>query len=234
MDRRTRIEELRVPTDGVVLRGTLEAPGRPRALVVVATVMADGSGGVPATPSLRRCGFATLTIGLVGEREVGASRLRFDTFRLARRLEAVVDAVARRLGGREVPVGYVSEGPGTAAALLASVRDARIRAIVSWRGRPDLAEGIFERVRAPTLLLVAGKTDPVLPYNVAAAARLTGGGELAAVDRRSADPRPALRVAGRLCRDWLAQHLGATRSWSSRRRRGPAAAVRRLDAGAVA
>ena len=70
-------------------------------------------------------------------------------------------------------VGYFGASTGAAAALWAAAEpDARIDAVVSRGGRPDLAWHRLDAVRAPTLLIVGGDDTTVLELNREAARRL--------------------------------------------------------------
>ncbi|MBR7518900.1 phosphoribosyltransferase, partial [Mycobacterium tuberculosis] len=62
-----------------------------------------------------------------------------------------------------LPVGLFGASTGAAAALAAAVAlGARIGAVVSRGGRPDLAGALLAQVRAPTLLIVGGRDMDVL------------------------------------------------------------------------
>jgi pimeloyl-ACP methyl ester carboxylesterase len=56
----------------------------------------------------------------------------------------------------------------------AAVEPADVSAIVSRGGRPDLAGEHLARVSAPTLLIVGGADQPVIPLNEEALRRLRG------------------------------------------------------------
>jgi alpha-beta hydrolase superfamily lysophospholipase len=66
-----------------------------------------------------------------------------------------------------LPVGLFGASTGAAAALrVASELPARIGAVVSRGGRPDLAgEAVLSAVRAPTLLIVGGDDTVTLALN---------------------------------------------------------------------
>ena len=157
---------LRVPTDGVVLEAAVCAPVCPRATVVLAT--AGTSAGNPAetldtlggwpTSRLAARGFALLVIDLLVGSERADPRRRLDVFLLARRLEATTATLRGLPTIGTARIAYLAEGSSAAGALVASLRNPRVAAIVSRNGRPDLAEGILHRVTAPTLLMANAKT----------------------------------------------------------------------------
>jgi len=72
-----------------------------------------------------------------------------------------------------LPLGLFGASTGAAAALTAAaqLRD-RVGAIVSRGGRPDLADGTLDDVRAPTLMIVGGADEGVIELNERALARL--------------------------------------------------------------
>ena len=103
---------------------------------------------------LNRRRIATLLFDLLLPGEDEDRRNVFDVHLLGRRL---VDAV-RWAGGEpevaELPVGLFGASTGAAAALIAAASlGARIGAVVSRGGRPDLANGALRQVKAPTLLI---------------------------------------------------------------------------------
>jgi pimeloyl-ACP methyl ester carboxylesterase len=84
-----------------------------------------------------------------------------------------------------------------------------VRAVVTPGGRPDLADEALPRVTAPTLLIVGGRDDLVLPLNAAALARLRCPKRLEIVPGAThlfAEPG-ALETVARLAADWFAFHL---------------------------
>ena len=63
-------------------------------------------------------------------------------------------------------MGYFGASTGAGAALWAAAEpDARVAAVVSRGGRPDLAAPRLKDVRVPTLLVVGGADDVVLELN---------------------------------------------------------------------
>jgi putative phosphoribosyl transferase len=84
-----------------------------------------------------------------------------------------------------------------------------IAAIVSRGGRPDLAAGRLERVRAPTLLVVGGEDTQVLALNREARAAMRCESELVVVPGAShlfEEPGALEQVADHAAA-WFARHL---------------------------
>ncbi len=111
-----------------------------------------------------------------------------------------------------LPLGLFGASTGAAAALVAAAREPKlVRAVVSRGGRPDLAGPALAEVRAPTLLLVGGRDEPVLGLNRAAAAELTHATavELEVVPGATHlfEERGALERVAELARAWFARHL---------------------------
>lgn len=159
------------------LPGLLTLPPTPRGLVV----FAHGSGSSRLSPrnqqvarALEGAGHATFLFDLLHEAEAGDRRRVFDIPLLA---ERVVEAMAwcdTRPELAAQPLGLFGASTGAAAALVAAARaPARVAAVVSRGGRPDLAVDVLAEVRAPTLLIVGGADMEVLDLNRAALARLT-------------------------------------------------------------
>lgn len=173
-------EPVRVPAGSVTLEGNLAAPSDSRGVVL----FAHGSGSGRHSPrnrfvaeQLRAAGLATLLIDLLTEDEEGIDHytgsLRFDIGMLAGRLVAATDWLCRDSRTTGLSVGYFGASTGGGAALVAAaIRPKVVRAVVSRGGRPDLARDSLAEVQAPTLLIVGGDDEPVIPLNEDAIARL--------------------------------------------------------------
>jgi dienelactone hydrolase len=173
---------VRISAEAVTLDGDLVVPTEARGVVV----FAHGSGSSRHSPRNRRvavglqqAGFATLLMDLLTADEervdLRTHALRFDIPRLAARLTAAVDWLARDHDTTGLAVATFGASTGAAAALItAADRPDRVRAVISRGGRPDLAGDALARVTAPTLLVVGGNDPTVLALNKQAAARLAG------------------------------------------------------------
>ena len=172
--------EIRVTSGIVELNGSLDIPPNARGLVL----FAHGSGSSRLSPRNRRvaqalqnAGLATLLFDLLTREEEAADalngHLRFDIEFLAARLKVATQWAARHERVASLRIGYFGSSTGAAAALVAAGdAPAAIGAVVSRGGRPDLARDALQRVRAPTLLIVGGEDDVVLPLNEMALAKL--------------------------------------------------------------
>ena len=138
--------------------------------------------------------------------------LRFDIELLSRRLVGAVDWLGARPESRDLRIGIFGASTGAAAALNAAAeRPARVAAVVSRGGRPDLAMAALPRVRAPTLLIVGGLDGPVIGMNRRAAAALACEHRLEIVPGAThlfEEPGKLEKVA-QLARTWFRRHLGA-------------------------
>ncbi|EXS68964.1 MULTISPECIES: dienelactone hydrolase family protein [unclassified Sphingobium] len=170
-----------VQPDG--LKGLLGVPVAAKGIVI----FAHGSGSGRLSPrnthvaqGLRDAGLATLLIDLLTPAEEQDRVNVFDIPLLASRLKAATGWVRLLPGMAALPVGYFGASTGAGAALLAaSGPDARIAAIVSRGGRPDLAgSAALAHVRAPTLLIVGSRDLPVIELNRIAQRHLHAENEL--------------------------------------------------------
>jgi dienelactone hydrolase len=203
--------EVSIPTDGPALPGRLRAAEGS----VGTVIFAHGSGSSRFSPRNREVasvleggGLATLLFDLLTEEEATDRALVFDIPLLARRLRAACDFVGSP-GGRSGLIGLFGASTGAAAALVAASEDARVAAVVSRGGRPDLAGGALERVRAPTLLIVGGADEQVLSLNREALDSLACEKDLAVVEGAThlfEEPGALERVAA-LARAWFDRHL---------------------------
>ena len=170
-----------VQPDG--LKGLLGVPVAAKGIVI----FAHGSGSGRLSPrnthvaqGLRDAGLATLLIDLLTPAEEQDRVNVFDIPLLASRLKAATGWVRLLPGMAALPVGYFGASTGAGAALLAaSGPDARIAAIVSRGGRPNLAgSAALAHVRAPTLLIVGSRDLPVIELNRIAQRHLHAENEL--------------------------------------------------------
>ena len=165
-----------IPAGEATLDGWLDVPQHVRGLVV----FVHGSGSSRMSPRnqavaavLNEHGFATLLFDLLTDAESADRRNVFDVGLLARRLRWTLDWAATRSEVRDAPVGLFGASTGAAAAIMvAAAPDARVDAVVSRGGRPDLAEDALGAVRCPVLLIVGGADRPTFVVNELAAARL--------------------------------------------------------------
>jgi len=208
-----QVEEVRVDVGPVVLPGTLAAPPSPRGIVV----FAHGSGSSRHSPrnrsvagTLRRRGFTTLLFDLLTPAEADDRANVFDVPRLASRLLAATTWVRAEGRGAGTPVGYFGASTGGGAALWAAADpSARVAAVVSRGGRPDLAAPRLPHVRCPTLLVVGAADDQVVALNRDAESMLGGEHRLVLVPGATHlfEEPGALDVVARLTGDWFAAHL---------------------------
>jgi putative phosphoribosyl transferase len=207
---------VRVPIGPVALYGDLGLPPRPLGLIL----FAHGSGSSRHSVRnqfvarvLERHGFATLLIDLLTESEEAidqqTAHLRFDIGLLAARLVAIVDWLGRTPETAGLPIGLFGASTGGGAALVAAAERDRVGAVVSRGGRPDLAGPALARVRAPTLLIVGGRDEPVIGMNREAAGQMPGevGFEIVPGATHLFEEPGALERVAALAADWFTRHL---------------------------
>jgi pimeloyl-ACP methyl ester carboxylesterase len=170
------------------LAGDLTVPAVAAGLVL----FAHGSGSSRHSPrnravaaGLHRAGFGTLLLDLLTAAEELAdaqtAALRFDIGLLTRRLTATIDWLDATQPS-SLPMGLFGASTGAAAALAAAAaRPARVRAVVSRGGRPDLAGPVLGQVHTPVLLIVGGRDTQVAEWNQMASRRLTGPSQVRVV-----------------------------------------------------
>jgi putative phosphoribosyl transferase len=207
--------EAQVRAGGVRLGGQLTVPDS----ALGAVVFAHGSGSGRHSPRnrfvasmLNRAGLATLLLDLLTEVEAADQANVFDTLLLARRLSEATRWLREQRATERLPVGYFGASTGAAAALWAAAEpDARIGAMVSRGGRPDLAGPRLAQVTAPTLLIVGGLDDVVLDLNRHAQAQLHCENRLAVVPGATHlfEEPGTLETAAELARDWFVDHLAS-------------------------
>ncbi len=208
-----RDDEVEVRAGTVRLGGHLSVPDGAMGTVV----FAHGSGSGRHSPRnrfvasvLNQAGLATLLFDLLTEAE-GLDRANvFDTVLLADRLGQATRWLREQPGVANLPVGYFGASTGAAAALWAAAEpDARVGAVVSRGGRPDLAGPRLPLVTSPTLLIVGGLDDVVLGLNRQAQAQLHCENRLTVVPGATHlfEEPGTLQAAAELARDWFTDHL---------------------------
>ncbi|MCF4136724.1 phosphoribosyltransferase [Streptomyces sp. Tue 6430] len=205
--------EVGVRAGAVVLRGRLTVPEDAAGVVL----FAHGSGSSRHSPrnrfvaaGLNRAGLGTLVFDLLTEEEEIHRANVFDTGLLARRLADATAWLRGRPGTEEPAVGYFGASTGAAAALWAAAEPgARIAAVVSRGGRPDLAGPRLPAVTAPTLLIVGGHDQLVLDLNREAQARLRCENRLAVVPGATHlfEEPGALEQVTELAGGWFTDHM---------------------------
>jgi putative phosphoribosyl transferase len=208
-------EEVEIPSRGVRLQGQLHLPVPATGVVM----FAHGSGSSRHSPRnrfvasvLQKAGLGTLLLDLLTPGEEHNRANVFDIELLARRLSSATDWLATRADTASCEVGYFGASTGAGAALwAASEPAARIAAVVSRGGRPDLAGPRLSAVTAPTLLIVGSLDYEVLELNRRAKAMLRCPNQLAVVQGATHlfEEPGTLAAAAILARDWFMRYLMA-------------------------
>jgi pimeloyl-ACP methyl ester carboxylesterase len=211
-------QTVRVEAGPVTLEGNLVVPDGVAGVVL----FAHGSGSSRHSPrnqfvarALQDAALATLLIDLLTAREEAVdartAQLRFDIEFLAERLIGATRWLAGFPSTHGLPIGYFGASTGASAALVAAAEQPEpIKAIVSRGGRPDLAGPALPRVQAPTLLIVGGHDDAVLPLNQGALERLGAAQKqlvvVAGATHLFEEPG-ALDEVARLAAEWFSHYL---------------------------
>jgi pimeloyl-ACP methyl ester carboxylesterase len=171
------VSAVEISADEVRLQGELALPAQASGVVL----FAHGSGSSRHSPRntcvarvLREAGLGTLLFDLLTGAEDCDYATRFDISLLTSRLLAATRWIRRESAATALPIGFFGASTGAAAALAAAAQmGARIGAVVSRGGRPDLAGAeALGRVTAPTLLIVGGRDEEVIALNREAYAQL--------------------------------------------------------------
>ncbi len=218
--------EVAIPVGRLFLSGYLAVPAGAEAIVV----FAHGSGSSRRSPRnqyvagvLRESRLATLLMDLLTPEEAGGTGgegARFDVDLLARRLVAATRWLASQAETARLVAGYFGASTGAAAALVAAAAAPdQVRAVVSRGGRPDLAgEGALSMVRAPTLLVVGGRDEPVIATNRAALAHIRVEKQLVVVPGASHlfEEPGTLQAVAHLAAAWFGRFLRVSREAEAR------------------
>lgn len=209
--------DVSVQAGEVALEGILTLPANARGIVV----FAHGSGSSRFSSRNRYVagvlndgGLATLLFDLLTAEEhaidVQTRELRFDIELLSSRMVATLDWLRSEVAVNKLPIGLFGSSTGAAAALNAAAqRPARVAAVVSRGGRPDLTMAALPRVQSPTLLIVGGLDSQVIEMNRAAEAALAAPCrvEIVAGATHLFEEPGTLEQVAALARDWFLEHL---------------------------
>ena len=206
-------EEVEIPSRAMRLQAQLHLPVPAKAVVL----FAHGSGSGRHSPRnryvasvLQQAGLGTLLLDLLTTAEERSRANVFDIELLARRLSSATDWLSTRADTAGCAVGYFGASTGAGAALwAASEPSARISAVVSRGGRPDLAGPRLSAVTAPTLLIVGSLDREVLELNRTAKAMMRCPSQLAVVQGATHlfEEPGTLAAAAILARDWFVDYL---------------------------
>jgi len=206
-----------IPAADITIEGDLVVPSAAAGLVI----FAHGSGSSrfsrrnrAVADVLSEGGFATLLLDLLTREEEAVDQrtgqFRFDIERLAARVIAAIDWSETQHALAPLPIGCFGASTGAAAALMAAAaRPARVHAVISRGGRPDLAGDALPRVKAPTLLIVGGHDEPVIDLNEQARRRLRAPAQTVIVPGATHlfEEPGALEQVARLALEWCRLYL---------------------------
>ena len=208
-----------VPADKIQLDGELVLPPSAKGVVL----FAHGSGSSRFSPRntyvagvLQQRGIGTLLFDLLTREEDQDYETRFDIALLTHRLLAATDWLQTNPKTQTMHLGYFGASTGAAAALqaaalLATMKiGAKINAVVSRGGRPDLAgEVALSGVTAPTLLIVGAADYGVIELNQGAYALMACEKKLVLIPGATHlfEEPGTLQLAASDAADWFAKHL---------------------------
>lgn len=205
---------VRIPGEGGQdIEAELARPTGAGGAVVLCSVPGKEAGGgmEDVAAALHAVGVATLRADAVPHGTKAAGRGdRFYLQTMTERLKALLDWLVRDPRTRGLPLGCVAAGTAGAAAMRLAAERKGVRAVAVLEGRPDLAVAALERVKAPTLLVVAGLDAPLLRLNRRAMRRLRAPVLLEVIPGALHGLREPGGRAMMLARvaDWFGTHLG--------------------------
>jgi putative phosphoribosyl transferase len=215
-------ESVTIPVEaGRQIEADVWVPDRAQGLVV----FAHGSGSSrfssrnrAVAKVLRDRGLGTVLLDLLTREEeqvdIRTAQYRFDIDRLGTRVVAATDWLQDRPELQALSIGCFGASTGSAAALIAAAeRPEVVRAVVSRGGRPDLAGAALPEVKAPTLLIVGGRDEPVIDLNEEAKAAMRSAHvELKIVPGATHlfEEPGTLEQVEQLAGDWFVRYLPST------------------------
>ncbi len=157
---------------------------------------------IDLSEALNESGLGTLLFDLVDPGDGLDGKLEV----LAERLLGASEWVSERWGVAGLPLGYVSSGLGSAAALVAAAElGPELRAVAIRGGRPDLAGPRLGKVEAATFFAFAGDNPVEAEAAISAASRVRGPQRLRNYPSQEG-PNGSWGATPAIC-SWLQWHL---------------------------
>jgi putative phosphoribosyl transferase len=203
---------------GGPLEGNLTGPRGAPGIVV----FAHGSGSSRFSPRnrfvaeiFRAAGLGTFLFDLLTAEEEAlderTAELRFNIPLLAERLVQVTRWLSGQPEGRGLKTGFFGSSTGGGAALVAAANQPDLAtAVVSRGGRVDMAGPALGKLRAPTLLILGERDQPVVRMNQEAAEQMTNAEvklEIVAGATHLFPEPGALEEVANLASGWFKRHL---------------------------
>lgn len=197
-----------VPLDGLMLKGVLSVPKKPKGTVVCV----NSSPHNIVAEQLYKRRFSTLLIDLLtpAEAKTGTCDLHGDIGLLADRLSQIAAWIERHDKIGDHPLGLFGASTAAAAALLVAARQPQtIKAIVCCSGRLNLVEKFLKQVEASVLLIVGSNDPEVLKLNEMALAQLNDRSHLEVLPGAThpVEEPEALEQVAELAARWFEKHL---------------------------
>jgi len=172
------LKPIQIATGKTFLQAELSLPEKPLAVVLIVCGPAgEGEIHTRLSAELSRNSIAALRVNLLAPEEQQldsrTGHFRYDADFLAHRMLEVTQWIAMNRDLQGLPLGYVGDSLGAAAALVAAaLRPDVVSAVVSVNGRTDLASDYLRAVKTPTLLVL--NDMPVLRMNRDAVSQIRG------------------------------------------------------------
>ena len=208
-----KFKEIEINLDSVKLKGNLRLLENSKGIII----FSHGSGS--SRLSIRNnyvagllldMGFSSLLFDLLTTSEDAVYENRFDIQLLSKRLLEVTKWVSTNKDTKHLNIGFFGASTGAASALTAAAKlGKKVKAIVSRGGRPDLAMGVLDKIKSPTLLIVGGFDTAVIELNKTVESLLPGICELKIVPRASHlfQEQGKLEIVAKLSGDWFKKYL---------------------------
>jgi len=208
------LTEVEIPVGGnVSIKGDLTVPPQSESLVI----FSHGSGSSRfsirnrfVAEYLQQKKIATLLIDLLQEAEDLDHVKKFDIELLSNRLMEVTSYMLEEPSTTSFPIGFFGASTGAASALRAAAQlPGIISAVVSRGGRPDLAAGFLDKVKAPTLLIVGSLDKDVVLLNRKAFALLSHEKKIEIIDGASHlfEEPGKLNIVAEMAAEWFTDYL---------------------------
>lgn len=184
------------------LKCELVIPERASGLIVFVCIKGiKCNDGEELTNHLNAVGLGTLRVDVLNNDESKHRNNLTDLGLLTERLIGITKWCSEAESLNRLNLGYFGIGIGSAVALSAAAYwGTKIKAVVSWKGRPDLVLDELDLIEAPTLLIVGKDEQKMIEHNRKAYLKIGNVKKMEIVDE-------SLEKVSKLAENWFCRFL---------------------------
>lgn len=194
------IEEILI--QNVMLKNELVIPANCNSLIIFVYIKARDRCEIGIIAEyLNKAGFGTLEINLSNGEDYKNRRNILDFDLLTERIIGITKWYSEEVRTNKFNIGFFGIGLGSAVAFSAAAYwGTKIKAVVSWKGRPDLALNELDLIEAPALLIVEKNNQRSVGQNRKAYLKIGSVKKIEVIDT-------TIERVSRLSQTWFSKFL---------------------------